>query len=143
MFITVECKVMGRSRPITPDWSIGVPPEWQGLGGRLTLRDLIRRVVREEVSGFQARQQERRLIQILTERQIEQAVARGKVISGGSDLDQTVDPEAAVAAALLAFVDGLFFVFLDDEQKTELDSPISLKSDSHLTFLRLVALVGG
>ena len=40
------------------------------------------------------------------------------------------------------YVDG-FFVFLDDEQATDLDAALSPAPDSTLLFVRLVPLVGG
>ena len=45
--------------------------------------------------------------------------------------------------AILGFIDGLYYVFLDEVQQENLDAPVYLKPDSKLMFLRLVALVGG
>lgn len=89
------------------------------------------------------RQEQRRLTRILTTGEIEQGVQRGKIDMGGHDWNQQVEPQAAVDNALQAFADGFYFVFIDDEQQQELDSQVYLKSDSHITFLRLVPLVGG
>ena len=56
---------------------------------------------------------------------------------------QEVDPAAAVGVALQTFEDGVYFVFVDGNQYTQMDDVIYLKADSHVLFLRLVALVGG
>jgi hypothetical protein len=44
---------------------------------------------------------------------------------------------------LQAFEDGLYFVFIDEVQQTNLDSEVFLKANSKVIFLRLTALVGG
>ena len=62
---------------------------------------------------------------------------------GGREEEPDVDPEQAVETALLAFQDGLYYVFVDEQQVTELDAPVPLRAASRLMFLRLVALAGG
>ena len=110
----------------------------------LTLRDLITRIVLEEVQAFRERRAERRLIRALTETQIAEGVGRGKVEMGGrEDEPDVADSEAAVATALLAFEDGLYYVFVDNEHRLSLDKEIRLRTESRVTFLRLVALAGG
>ena len=63
--------------------------------------------------------------------------------SGGSDLQQDVDDETAVANALQAFVDGIYYVILDGTQCRDLDEQVVVADDSTVTFLRLVPLAGG
>jgi hypothetical protein len=141
--ITVKGKVIGRSRPPFADWSIPFPPDLHGSGDNITLRDLITRIVLQEVEAFRARQEERRLTRILSRAQIEQGVAVGKVDMGGHDLQQEVDPEQAVGAALQAFEDGFYLVSLDGAQQKSLDQQVFVRPDSQVTFVRLVPLVGG
>ncbi|HZT42854.1 MAG TPA: hypothetical protein VFA07_11870 [Chthonomonadaceae bacterium] len=141
--ITIEGKVFGQKRPLFTDWAIPLQPEESTGGERLTLRAFIARVVREEVKAFQERQEQRRLVQALTQADITRGLMKGKIDMGGRDLQQEVDPQAAVDAALLAFEDGIYYVFVDEEQQTDLDREIYLQPDSKVTFLRLVALVGG
>jgi hypothetical protein len=141
--LTIKGKVIGQSRPAFPDWVIPLPPDLHDSGGRLTLRDLITRIVLQEVEAFRTRQEERRLTRVLSMSQIEQGVVAGKVDMGGRDLNQEVNPEAAVGAALQAFEDGLYFVFLDGAQQKDLGSEVFVRADSEMTFVRLVPLVGG
>jgi hypothetical protein len=139
--ITVEARVAGQRRPLVSLRALALAAGEE----RLRLRALIARIVREEVAGYAERQERRRLVQALTEAELARAVTRGKVDMGGERLEEAAaaDPEAAVAAALQAFADGLYFVFVDDVQHTELDAEVSLRPGSRLTFLRLVALAGG
>ena len=141
--ITIEGKVFGQKRPLFTDFSLPVPPQWENGGESVTLRTLIASVVREEVRLFAERQEERRLMQVLSRADIERGLMKGKVDMGGKDAVQAVDVEDAIGTALLAFEDGLYYVFLDDEQQTELDGQVFLLPDSRMTFLRLVALAGG
>ncbi len=141
--ITIEAKVLGQPKKVFSDWSIPIPPSAANDGGRVTLRDLIAWTVREEVRAFRERQEQRRLERVLSRAAIAQGAETGKIEMGGQDLQQDVDPDSAVAVALQAFEDGIYFVFVDGQQYTEIESVVYLKADSHVLFLRLVALVGG
>lgn len=138
--LLIEAKLIGQRRPVFSGWRIDVP----GRGSdSLKLRDLITLVVIEEVESFKKRQQERRLARFLSPAEIERGRIAGKIDSGERDLQQEVDPDAAVGTALQAFEDGLYYVFIDGIQQTNLESEVTLQSKNQMTFLRLVALAGG
>lgn len=141
--ILVEGKVLGQKRPLFQDWRIEFPPIQERGGDRLKLRDLITRVVSEEVDAFKQRQEERKLAKIMSKADIDQGALKGKVDPGERDLHQDVVVDEAIGAALQAFEDGLYFVFIDGVQQTGLDSEVYLKPQSKVTFIRLVALAGG
>ncbi|MFE2480409.1 hypothetical protein [Streptomyces sp. NPDC001194] len=84
---------------------------------RLALRELIRRRVFLEVA-------ERR--------------AAGLVRSAARP-----DPEAQTETALAAFRRNGFLVLVGDRQVTDLDEVVDLPPGTEVTFLKLVALVGG
>ena len=141
--LVIEGQLFGRNRSLFPDLSLPVPPLWQ-TDAPLTLRDLITEIVSEQVRAFQERRADRRFLHTLTASQIEGGVERGKIDMGGrTEEEPDVDPDAAVAAALLAFEDGLYYVFVDNEHRTSLNDEIKLRTESRVTFLRLVALAGG
>jgi hypothetical protein len=54
-----------------------------------------------------------------------------------------IDTGAAVDAALLAFADGLFKVFVADRELADDDAPVALADGAQLLFLRLMPLAGG
>lgn len=139
--ITISGKVMGKTRPTFTDWQL--PLSVHCLAPNFTLKDLLSQVALAEVAADSARQQQRQLLHVLSPEQINLGLVQGKVDLGGSDPLPEVDPQAALAVALQAFTDGLYCVFIDDEQIETLDSPVSLAPNSQLLFLRLVALVGG
>ena len=141
--ILVDGKAIGQKRPLFTDWHVELPPVDESNGGRLKLRDLIRYIVVKEVDAFKSRQEERKLARLMSRQEITQGVERGKVDPGERDLEQSVDKEDAIAVALQAFEDGLYFVFIDEVQQTNLNSEVFLKTNSKVVFLRLTALVGG
>lgn len=143
VMVAVEGKVLGRRRPLFTDWSVPLPPESSGGDWPFTLRDLIMCVVRCEVEAFDLRQSEQRLQKVLGRAEIESGLAAGKVTMGDRDFNQPVDLHTAIDTAIMGFIDGLYYVFLDDIQQENLEAEVYLQPDSRLTFLRLVALVGG
>jgi hypothetical protein len=140
--ITVCGKSLGSRRPLFADFSVPIFPDDGDYEGGLTVRELITRIVRHEVLAFKQRQEDRRLVHVLSAREIEAGVAKGKIDSGGRELNQKVDEGQAIAAALEAFEDGLYLVVIDGEEHRELDRQIYLKPDSRITFVRLVFLAG-
>lgn len=141
--ITIEGKQLGSKRALLPGYETPYPPTLATRGGRTTLRDFISHVVREEVAAFRGSQEERRLFRVLTASQIATGAERGKIDPAGRTLDQELDEEAAVAAALQAFDDGIYYVFIDGEQGTALDETVFVGPGSTVRFVRLVALAGG
>ena len=140
--LTIEARATGRRRALLPSWGIPLPPEW-GDGDGLTLRDVIVRIVAEEVEAFKQRQAEARFLRVLTEADLAAGEASGRIVSGGNNLRQPTDPDAAVAVALQAFEDGLYLVAIDGVQTERLSEPVKIGADSTVIFIRLVALSGG
>jgi hypothetical protein len=139
--VKVQAKVVGQKKALFNDWRVPIPP--QSDGGRLTLRDLISFIVDSELVAFRERQEVRRLTQVLSREDIEAGAVKGKIDSGEQTIKQDVDNDQAVGAALQAFEDGLYYVFIDEVQQEGLDQTIFVSDDSHILFVRLVALVGG
>ena len=141
-FLPYNPAVLTQGITLFADFAV-VPPAAVTAGRPISLRDLIGHVVRSEVEAFKQRQADRRLLKALTARQIKEGLAAGKVQSGGSDLDQHVDPEQAVATAIEAFADGLYLVVVDENEVKDLDGRVPVTAESRLTFIRLTMLAGG
>lgn len=141
--IHISMRALGRRKQLLDDWSVPAEPFDTDDGEPLTLRMVITRVVRHTVEEFQRRQEANRFVSVLSAASIAEQSERGKVNSGGSELDQEVDVDEAVASALIAFEDGLYLVVIDGHEHRELDAQVFLKPDSRLTFIRLVMLAGG
>jgi hypothetical protein len=101
----------------------------------LTLRELIRVFVQEEVKSFNETGSEvfRGLVQPdESERMLNGVRAR-----------PVLDWEKQFAKAIAAFKGNGFVVLLDERQITDLDETLHLTPQSQLTFLKLVPLMGG
>lgn len=93
---------------------VGATTVLEGIPSEITLRDLVRTRVREEVARSNAAPKQRR-----------------------------VDWEPQADRAIEAFERNGFFVLVDDRQVTELDEELTLTADSDIRFVRLVQLAGG
>ncbi|MGW2702977.1 hypothetical protein [Streptomyces sp. NPDC001340] len=113
--------------------------EWQveGLPERMTVRELIRLRVREEVARHNARPSDR---------------FNGLVRPDDAETElngyrlrevRRIDWERQAAIAERAFLANGFFVLAGDRQVEELDDVVDLTVDPDLVFIKLVALVGG
>jgi hypothetical protein len=116
---------------------VGTTTLLEDVPSRITLRDLIRTRVRDEVARFNA---------------APQPVFRGLVMpEDGSPADdgfrlpkqRKLDWERQADRAIEAFGRNGFFVLVGDRQVTELDEELDLTPDSDIRFVRLVQLVGG
>lgn len=142
MAVTVSGKCLGSRRPLFADFSVPLPPDDFGGGEGLTLRELITLIVAAEVRAYEQRREERRLDRVFTAARIEGDLQRGRVSPEGRASPPAPPEEEAVAAAILAFEDGLYIVAIDGEEKRELDAQVFLRADSRVTFIRLVFLAG-
>lgn len=140
--LTISGKVVGGRKALFSDFGVDLPSDFGDSG--VTLRQLLERIVREQVKLFRKRQQDNQFIRALTEKQIAEQAQKGKIDSGGSDVPvQEVDEEQAIGAALQAFEDGLYFVILDEVQQENLDAQVYPGPNSKITFIRLTMLAGG
>lgn len=137
----IETKVLGsRKRPYEP-WETTL---LKNSTETLTLQDFLTRVVLQEVEAFKNRQEERKLVRVLSKEEIAAGAVKGKIDAGGLEREvQEVDPAEAVENALVAFKDGFYYVFVDEKQALSLEEEASVGPNSHVLFLRLVPLVGG
>ena len=134
----VEVKVVGSRRPgIEPRTVAGGPQ------GATTLREVIEHIVRDEVAAYNGRERDRRLIRALSREDIAAGVTTGKVAPGGRETTGPADADQAVATAVEAFGDGLYFAFVDDQQITGLQDRVVVEPDTRVRFVRLVPLAGG
>ena len=101
----------------------------------LTLRELIRLRVQQEVARFNAMEREEFHGLIQSE--------EPERILNGVRIRPLPNWEKQFAKAITAFKGNGFLVLIDDRQITDLDETIHLTAQSRITFLKLVPLVGG
>jgi hypothetical protein len=108
-----------------------------GVDQRITLRDLVRTRVREEVARYNSQPSSR-----FTGLVMPQGAEPGP---GGFRMAaaRPIDWEQQAGKAIEAFGRNGFFVLVGDRQVTDLDEELELAADSDIRFVRLVQLVGG
>ena len=110
------------------------------LSSTITLRELIRRRVYEEVQEYHAAPPSAVFRGLVTPSPTEAALNGPKPEHAPK---RRLDWEAQYEKALSAFARNGFFVLVGDRQVESLDEEIHLKVDTEVSFVKLVALVGG
>ncbi|MEK8130339.1 hypothetical protein WMW72_20750 [Paenibacillus filicis] len=136
MKLTVRVKSLGRRRDVLTRQELELPV----VPG--TLRELIEEVVASQVRAFTDRQQGAGLIAYLTEREVQERGELGKVSFGEIRTQELPDLEQAREAAIQAFEDGLYKVFIEEQEILGLDAPLSLTEGGELILIRLTMLAG-
>ena len=137
--LIVETKQLGQRKRLVPEWGFALDAVADQPS---TLRGLIGELVKREVSAYNERQLNQVQQRILGFADIERGVRQGKITLGGRPA-QLAEIDIAIDTAVQAFKDGLFFVFLNENQIMGLDESLQLSPDTHILILRLVALAGG
>lgn len=106
-----------------------------------TTKDLITELVKINVEKFNKKIDERDILSIMTNENIAKAARIGKI---GDEVhgDKKANLEKASDTAYLAFEDGLYCIFINDEQTEKLDDSLNLKDGDILTLIRLTMLAG-
>ena len=106
-----------------------------------TTKDLITELVKINVEKFNKKIDEKDILSIMTNENIAKAARIGKI---GDEVhgDKKANLEKALNTAYLAFEDGLYCIFINDEQSEKLDDNLNLKDGDILTFIRLTMLAG-
>ena len=106
-----------------------------------TTKDLITELVKINVEKFNKKIDEKDILSIMTNENIAKAARIGKI---GDEVhgDKKANLEKALDTAYLAFEDGLYCIFINDEQSEKLYDSLNLKDGDILTLIRLTMLVG-
>lgn len=138
MHLTVQAKTVGRK-----GWSMA-PLEIELPGAAETVRDLLEAIVCQQVDAFVQRKQDAKLLRALTEREVAEGAEAGKIATGEQEPDHRMpDPRKAIEAAVTAFEDGFYYIFVNDAQIERLNQPLAPAAETKVLFLRLTPLVGG
>lgn len=106
-------------------------------GEKISVRELIRQRVYQEVEQFNQRQP-------AVFRMLIQPNETERTLNGFKfHKPRQVDPETQYEKAIEAFAGNGFIVLVDDKQVEYLDDEIALHPETSVTFLKLVPLVGG
>ncbi|MCA1318399.1 hypothetical protein LC085_00630 [Bacillus tianshenii] len=109
-----------------------------------TLRALISQVVTQNVeqSNNKASNPATPLIDFLSNIDIEQQASTGKVGFQTLYNDKQANMTKAIETAIQAFEDGLYRVFITEEEAKQLDAPLEIAEDAEVVFIRMTMLTG-
>ncbi len=145
MKLHVSVKQLGKKHPIIARQEIEIPI----VQNEVSLKVLLESVVAEQVQRYNARLCEKNntnpedssihppvlnYLKVLTD--------TGKAGFDTLYNQNQVNLQKAQETAIQGFSDGVFAVFLDDDELIYLDQIIELKSDQVFTFIRLTFLAG-
>lgn len=136
MIIYLSVKQAGKRKEFIKKQQIELTPT------PTTLRELLTQLVRLQVEAYNRKETDDRLLQALLPEDLDTLAETGKIAFGQRQDDRQADAEQAISTALLAYQDGLFRVFLNDEELTEPDTALELPEGAVLTLIRFTMLAG-
>ncbi|EHS59089.1 hypothetical protein [Paenibacillus sp. Aloe-11] len=137
MKLVVTVKSLGKRKPALVRKEMELSPVPQ------TLRELIAATVALNIQRLQEKQDSVALIPFLTGEEIQMQGETGKVGFGSIYNDAIPNIKDAVDTAMQAFEDGLYRVFVRDEEVAEPDVPLLLGDGDEIVFIRFIMLAGG
>ncbi|PZW42459.1 hypothetical protein LX95_00771 [Mesonia algae] len=134
MELTLQLKRLGKKKVKQVPFTLQETPK--------NLEELLIGCVKHQVEAFNKKRLEVNVIGFLSPAEIQEQAQSGKVDFGEINNKDLANLEKAIDNVLLAFKDGLFVVFVDDDEITDLKTPLELTSDSVIAFIRMTFLVG-
>ena len=107
-----------------------------------TVKELIKESVHTCVSEYNDRFRKGEQYRALTEEEIQSMSEVGKIAFGIKYGGQEADEAEAVENAIQSYVDGLYRIFIGEEDAGDIDSEIEIGENSEVTFIRLTMLSG-
>lgn len=144
MDIQVAIKSIGQKRAKMKIERIHLPT----LTPNCTLKAFIMHMVAAQVAAFNAKQvgndtKDQIQTPLAHENYLNLLTQTGKATFGMRYNDKPADVADAQENALQCFEDGMFAVFVDDDEVASLEQVLNLTEDNVVSFIRLTFLAGG
>lgn len=107
-----------------------------------SVRELLKSLVEIEVERYNQKNGDDTLIKYLTEAQIEEQAASGKVGFGRVYSDKKPDLQKSIENALQCYQDGLVRVFRNERELGQLEKTVHFEPEDEITLIRLTFLAG-
>lgn len=136
MRIYIQVKQLGKRRCSIEKMPVDfpVPPA--------DVKELIKAIVSRQVRKHNERLQQSDVLKYLTKEEVDDKATSGKVGFGVNYNGKSAAEAEAIANALQCYEDGIYRIFIDETETGELSSPVLLKENATLTFVRLTMLAG-
>ena len=136
MQIYINMKTAGSRKPALAKTPYEIPDSVSSV------KELLESLVKIEVERYNRKNADDTLVKYLTETQIEEQAATGKVSFGSVYSDKKADLEQAVGNALQCYQDGLVRVFRNGQELEQLDEKVLFVAGDEITLIRLTFLAG-
>ena len=107
-----------------------------------TLKELLEACVKNQVEAFNKKRLEVNVVGFLSPTEIQEQAESGKVDFGELANKDLAAVQEAIDNVMVAFKDGLFVVFVDGDEITTIEAPLTLTDESVIAFIRMTFLVG-
>lgn len=116
--------------------------EYEIKGKIETVKDLLIEFVTINVKEFNEGLTENDVVPYLTDEKINDLSDAGKISFGVDYNGKKQDLEKAIENALQSYEDGIYRVFVNDEEIGKINDKLDLQENDELTFIRLTMLAG-
>ena len=131
---TIKLKRLGKKKIYTTEVDIEQPPK--------NLKTLITACVQHQVKVFNDKRENAKLLNFLSPSAIQEQSESGKIGFGDINNKDLADLNKSIENALIGFVDGLFLVFINDNEIKTLEQEITLTPEDEITMIRMTFLTG-
>lgn len=111
------------------------------LTERITVQDLVRERVRQEVQHFNRKGAQE--FQGLVQPEGAEMVLNGRTTAFRMQKHRPLDAEEQVTRALEGFSNNSYFILIDDKQAETLEQEFTISPATRVSFVKLTPLVGG
>ncbi len=132
--LTIQLKRLGKKKVKKIEYKIDIQPK--------TLKELISQCVISEVKTYNEKRENLQLISFLSAKEIQTQSEAGKVGIGDIENQTLAISEDALSKAYQSFLDGLFVVFINEDEITNIDQAINILKDTEISFIRMTFLTG-
>lgn len=122
--------------------AVVAPLAWDIQDTPHNVAELIALVVAREVDAHNERAQQQDIVRYLTTEEVDNQATTGRVAFGLNYNGRLATHASAIENALQAYADGIFRIFVGENEAGVLDSPIELHEGDTLSFVRLTMLAG-
>jgi hypothetical protein len=132
--LTIQLKRLGKKKVKQFPLTLETTPK--------TLKELLEACVKNQVDAFNKKREEVNVVGFLSPTEIQEQAESGKVDFGDLANKDLAVVQEAIDNVMVAFKDGLFVVFVDGDEITTLEAPLTLTEESVIAFIRMTFLVG-
>jgi hypothetical protein len=138
--VIITARILGQNEPIFNKWFVPLPFHWKPKAKSLSLQQLLCLIAIDEIEAWQQSEQKPRFERLLTYDETVHQKSNGRAHLDGYGLGNGFEAQTAAEAAIRAFKDGLYYVFVDGEEIPGLDVKVDLKTNGQINFFQLLTL---